>query len=305
MNNNIFQKVNEYGITALLIKKLSQQTDSANAIGKLVTSSAHRAIKSSIIKNLGLSKSRFDSYDVRPANTGIPNKVWVCWWTGERPLPPVCKLCIASMHKHFGSNSVTLITKDNVGSFIDINPDILRRLDENSITIQTFSDLLRAKLLYQHGGFWLDATIFVTNKPKTEQNQHFFSIKRTGNSQFVSNRNWAAFALGSSQKNPLFKFLGDMLEQHFFQNSTLIDYFLVDYLIAIAYENILMASEQIENLPINSSDCYRLLSSLNDPFEPLNYDQICRADGLHKLNWKVTAPKGTQCTYHKLAKLVE
>ncbi|GBL04850.1 capsular polysaccharide synthesis protein [Glaciecola sp. KUL10] len=305
MNNEILQKINEYGISALLIKKLSQQINSSSTLGKRITLKSQQMTKSAIVKNLGLNKQRFSTYNLLTASKGIPNKVWVCWWTGEHTLPPICKLCIASMNKQFGSANVTLITKENVGKYVDIDSNILKRLETNSITIQTFSDLLRAKLLYQHGGFWLDATIFVTEKPSADENQDFFSIKRAGASQYVSNKNWTAFALGSSSKNPVFKFLSDMFEQHFAQNSTLLDYFLVDYLIAIAYENIEVAAEQIDSLPINSLDCYQLLSNLNQPFDSEKYNNICHFDSLHKLNWKSNPPKNIQSTYHKLAELVE
>ena len=48
--------------------------------------------------------------------------------------------------------------------YISFSDVIVQRFNEGKITLTHLSDILRAKLLYQYGGLWLDATYFISDE---------------------------------------------------------------------------------------------------------------------------------------------
>lgn len=124
--------------------------------------------------------------------------VWTMWWQGEEQMPPIVKACIRSMHRHVSKNvKIVLLTKDNYSDYVKIPSYILDKVEKKLITLTHLSDIIRMALLAEHGGMWLDSTLYVTKDiPDDMVTRGFFSTSAAYQSVHVSKCMWSSFAIG-------------------------------------------------------------------------------------------------------------
>lgn len=248
--------------------------------------------------------------------TDIPQNwlypIWVCWWQGEENMPELVKCCYRSLCENANGHPVNLVTKDNYKSYVAIPDYILEKLDKGMITLTHFSDILRVSLLYEHGGMWVDATILIT-KPLPEYLDYaFYSIKHTAfytvvptnKGQHISGYRWVAFFLYSAKNNLLIGFMKDFFFAYWREEEKLIEYLLIDYVIALAYDLIPAATKMIDSIPYNNlrHNDLRYLLKRNSPYDPALFEEICSETYLHKLTWKkqfLEYTKKGEPTYYK------
>ena len=80
------------------------------------------------------------------------------WLQGIKSAPWVVEQCLKSWQKHNPEWEVVVIDNNNLKEYIDL-PSIVKS-NINNITNPTLSDLLRINLLKNHGGVWVDATLY-------------------------------------------------------------------------------------------------------------------------------------------------
>ncbi len=103
-------------------------------------------------------------------------RVWVMWWQGKEQMPPIVKACHESLLRHARGLEVVLITRDNVSDYVKLPEKIRRKLDEGRILLPALSDYVRASLLSNYGGIWVDSTMFfVRDIPNAAINNVFFT----------------------------------------------------------------------------------------------------------------------------------
>lgn len=195
-------------------------------------------------------------------------KVWCFWWQGYESAPELVKKTIDSIHKHSGPYEFVLITKDNYKKYSNIDPIILKKFQEGKFSITHFSDILRFNLLAKNGGFWIDSTVLLMSD-LTEQMliANFVSPKLKVDEfhSWVSAGKWTGFAMGGFKGYGLFEFVNQFFIDYWKQHDYLVEYFLIDYAIAIYFFN----SKQFQDC-INSADekeLYFLLNHCNDKFD--------------------------------------
>lgn len=79
--------------------------------------------------------------------------IWIYWAQGLDNAPDIVQYCIRSWQRHNPSWQVILLDDGIIHDFVDMSdlePDINRT---------AYSDILRCRLLRQHGGVWTDATV--------------------------------------------------------------------------------------------------------------------------------------------------
>lgn len=84
----------------------------------------------------------------------IPKTIWIFWDSGEEGAPDVVRICIASWRLR--NPAWTLRVLDMAASSQAASMPPL----PTNVPIQTYADLLRCRLLNEHGGVWADATSF-------------------------------------------------------------------------------------------------------------------------------------------------
>ena len=190
--------------------------------------------------------------------------IFVFWWQGENDLPPIVKSCIDSIKRNSKKHEVVFISKNNYKKYVEIPQYIIRKFECGKITITHFSDILRVSLLYEYGGFWMDATLYLTHKLSDEIEMYsFYTIKHNLYSNYhVCKGLWSGNFLASSKNNNYIRFIRDALYLYWKKENLLIGYLLIDCCMAIGYENNIFMKELVDRVPINNSNTFDIDKAL-------------------------------------------
>jgi len=250
----------------------------------------------------GFSKKNSDYIStIEPQST-----IWVCWWDGCESMPPLVKACYASIKQHAGTHPVQLITKHNFKDYISIPEYILEKVDAGIMTVTHFSNIVRANLLYEHGGIWMDATILVTQDIRLED-MSFYTLKapapksssvtlarfaglsnhaaRILDSTNPQTSRWSGFLLAGTKHSIVFEYMREVLYAYWKDHDNQIDYVLYDYTIALGYEYIPIFKELVDNVPCSDVEKFALEKNLNKEYSEEKFSQY-RLTPFHKLTWK-------------------
>jgi hypothetical protein len=156
-----------------------------------------------------------------------------------------------------------------------------------------FSDILRMALLSEHGGIWLDATMLVTGTIH-QKNMPFFTIKREYGGESVSRQRWTGFCIGGQRNTIVFEFVKFLFFEFWKKYNSLIDYFLIDYAIAVAYDCISSIKKTIDEVPLNNRHLYTMQNNLGHAFDPEIGALITGDTIFNKLTWKEQYPTHTE-----------
>jgi len=236
---------------------------------------------------------------------GPNSTIWVCWWDGDDAMPPLVKACYDSILRHAGRHPVQLISKYNFRDFIYIPEYILEKVDAKIMTVTHFSNIVRANLLYEYGGIWMDVTIWVTQNISLE-NLPFYTLKAPAKSasvtlarfaglsnpsaQISANTNpqtsrWSGFLLAGTKHSIVFEYMREILYAYWKNHDDQIDYVLYDYTIALGYEYIPMMKKLIDSVPCSGMEKIVMERNLNGAFCEEQFSKY-RATPFHKLTWK-------------------
>lgn len=231
------------------------------------------------------------------------NIIWMCWWQEIENAPCIVKLCFEKVKKFAGNKKIILITKKNYRQYVDIPSYIIEKLEKGILSITHFSDILRASLLSKYGGIWMDATCLLTDNIFEDINSKFYSVKLPHNENeiCISDGKWCIFFISGTKNNILFNFLKDFLNIYWKNENSIIDYFLADYIISIAYDNIIGVRQMIDEVPENNRLIHKLKEMLNEEFNEHEYEELLKSNKIHKLAHErkyITAlPNGEETFY--------
>ncbi len=184
--------------------------------------------------------------DKEPCVLSVTNdqkNIFVFWWDGFDKAPLVVKNNVLKVQKLYPDYTLFLIGKENYTSYVTLSKEIYAYIASGNISVQTLSDILRVNLLSKYGGFWMDATIRVFHQePLLTQIQDsgFYSLnvdckeKDALWAKVIPNLGYVTFYMGSAKGNPALAFVRDAFTEYYKKHDFLIDYFLIDYLLAIA-----------------------------------------------------------------------
>lgn len=225
---------------------------------------------------------------IREENVG---PIWVCWWQGEENMPAIVRSCWYNINKNIKSRPKILVTEDNYANYVEIPEIFKQRLKSNEISITHFSDILRSYLLFQKGGYWLDATIFINKPTDVIFDKHsFLTLSIPYTDKYFSKGRWSGFLLGGQVGHPLFKFMTEAYYKYWTKHRKVIDYFLMDYIINIAYNVSTFVRNDIDNKALICPNLYKLQHSLDLKFNE-NTKNLCDFSPFHKLTWKFNEQK--------------
>ena len=129
------------------------------------------------------------------------SKIWTLWWQGVEQAPEIVKVCLKSQQENMVSNGFqyTVITKDNWKQFIDLPKHIIEKVENGKITLTHFSDIIRAELLKQYGGIWIDATVFCNKKLDLKPVTELFTAKYSLTPKSMTLGRWTGFLIGDKK----------------------------------------------------------------------------------------------------------
>ena len=225
-----------------------------------------------------------------------PAPIWTMWWQGADNLPELVKMCHASINRHRGNHPFKIITCDNYQEYVNIPGYVLDKVEAGAITITHLSDIIRFALLSQYGGLWLDSTIFVADRiPEEIFTAEYFTVKwpmRPKKGNLVQGR-WTNFLHAAQKGNLLCRFIFDFFLEYWRTQNSLINYFLIDYAIQMAWDEIPRCRKLLEAVPVTNDDLYRLEKMLNAKWDPAVFEEIKKNALFSKLSWRKEGNKKT------------
>ncbi|MDR1453330.1 MAG: capsular polysaccharide synthesis protein [Candidatus Margulisbacteria bacterium] len=253
----------------------------------------HLALKKYLRQNYADVLQKFQAKN--PRRKRMPEKypVWFCWWQGEKNMPEIVRACWRALRQNANGHPARLITKDNFQKFVKIPPFILAKVRQGQISLTHFSDILRMSLLHAQGGLWLDATVLLTAPLPPLAGLELFTIRRRRKDLHVGRGQWTTYCFYMNKGNLLADFMKTLLTAYWQREAAAIDYFLFDYGIAAARDNIPVVKRMLDAVPYSNENIYALKHKLGEKYVAQTFAEICRANYLHKLTWKTEFPKRT------------
>lgn len=240
-------------------------------------------------KNLIAKYAKEDSNSLHTTTDGKP-KIWVMWWQGYDQMPAIVRSCFHSIQEHNKTGlDVVLITKDNYKKYTTVPQYIIDKVNNGIITFTHFSDIIRMTLLADHGGLWMDSTMFLTRDvTKKMVSRPFFSLKTEESPLYVSACKWTSFLMGGNTK--LFRFMKDLFFRHWQVFNSFIDYYTIDYGIRLLYDSDEHLRLLIGRGSMNANHLYWLQNHLGDVYEESKFIKLSESNTFNKLTWKVPYP---------------
>ena len=191
-------------------------------------------------------------------STKFPKIIWVLWQQGEAQMPETVRASMKTI-KDFAKRSgceFHFLTDENLYSYISIPKDIIEKNKNKQLSSAAFADIVRASLLFEHGGIWMDATLFVSPYATLEMFEgDFFSlnhppvhpekIERT-----ISDFKWAGYCLAGKKGKSYFKHIRDIFIYFVRKCPIFIDYLMMDYFILSEYELNDEFKNLVDELPV-------------------------------------------------------
>ncbi|MBO9490488.1 capsular polysaccharide synthesis protein [Endozoicomonas sp. G2_1] len=237
-------------------------------------------------KEIRKFKSKVNSNSTPYKDQKVP--IWVCWWQGEENMPEVVKLCFESLKKNTPDIAqINLITLENYKKYIDIPDHILQKFKDNKISYTFLSDVLRFQLLHQHGGLWIDSTVYVASPiEKSVLKSEYFTHRRVGHSNSISEANYSSFLVGGYKGHNIFAFMNEVFSEHLKKYDKIPDYWYVDYAMRMAFDDIPALSKAIRAVPYNNPNIWLLNEQLNQPFDDKLTKKLFTTTSFFKLTYK-------------------
>lgn len=253
----------------------------------------------------------FDSYDfsapIPESDAALRDKVWVCWWQGLNDAPEIVQVCVNSIRQAAGDHDVIVLDESNYRDYADMPDWLVDKFKNGTISRTQFSDCLRFTLLAQHGGIWLDATVFCSAPlPSHAFERELFTISRPDcDHMSPAVGRFSDFCLGCNDIGRReFASIRDACYLYWRTNSMLIDYLTNDYLIVLLQrldsEHVGRVFAAVEPSNPHMAD---LLIHLNDSYDPGLWEEIKSDTSIFKLSWKlpvVRKANGRETFYGRL-----
>lgn len=225
----------------------------------------------------------------------LKNYVWICWWQGYEAMPDFCKMCYKQLKSVLNNDyNLILIDKNNYKEYASIPDYIIEKVNSNKIPFTQLSDILRQSLLLENGGTWIDASIWCTDKINKylDNKNDFWSVKlktiddETVWGQLISECKWSSFLLNGNVGCPIFDFVFTGMCKYFNNHDFLIDYFLQNLLIKIAYDNIPIIKTMIDDVPESNECIYELYKVMDTAYDQSKWEKLTSNTAFFKLTQK-------------------
>lgn len=244
----------------------------------------HQQIRKQLAPIFDEAYETFTRYDSHKEN----DTVWIFWWQGEDSMPKVVQKCYRSIQQNRGKKNIVLITQDNIKQYTDIPKLIYDKLDKGVITYTHFSDIVRANLIKNNGGLWMDATLYVTSSlDNIDLKKLFYCSGYPADTFNVSFGRWTGFFMGGPSGMDLFSFMDRLYEVYWRDHEKLLDYFLIDYGLDYAWKKDLSSFKSLEeSYKQNNPHLFDLQGMLNQPYDDKEWERITSNTNVFKLSYK-------------------
>lgn len=221
--------------------------------------------------------------------TGKPI-AWLLWLQGEDNAPEIVRLCIDSARRHLRSFEVRVLDESNFRDFVSLPPRIEELAKTGAMSLTHLSDIIRFALLRDHGGLWVDATLFFLREPSFLERYPEVVTRRStpvSHPENVANGRWTIYVLGGSADLPLWGSVLDMLLDYWRSHDFVLDYHLTDYILDAQFAED-ARFQQVMLIDPSNPFIHEFKSRWQLPPEPGDLEMMSQTGNeVFKLSWKV------------------
>ena len=239
--------------------------------------------------------------NMKIGETSIEKNIFIFWWDGFDNAPYIVKKCRESVYKYYSDFNIIDIDKNNYNKYTELDKKIIEGFENNKISIQTFSDILRFNLLKCNGGMWIDATILFFNRVDLTaalEFQSFNSLEFSSSHTFFKYKekqcSWSGYFI-ASVKNGEFVTLVDFIFQNYYLDyKEYTTYFFIDIVLMLCKLNEIEEGVLDKTLKIDH-DMFLLAKVRNREYDELLMREIKKIP--QKLSWKISEKKLGENTF--------
>lgn len=216
--------------------------------------------------------------------------IWMCWLQGIETAPELVRACAASVQKHLEplGYKVVFLNEKNLHEYVTMPDYIEEKKKKDLISGAHYADLIRLNVLLEHGGTWIDSTVFCSssNVPayQLESPLFVYQILKPGlDGHSLPMSNWFITA---NAGHPILKLTRDLLYDYWKNNDKLVDYFIFHYYFEIACQAFPELSATM--VPCSSETPHILLLHLFEQSSEKWMDAVLSQSCFHKLTYKFT-----------------
>ena len=236
-----------------------------------------------------LSRYKQEQATVNGTVSEMPATIWTLWWQESDDLPEIVRICRTSVNRHRGNHPFRILTRENYQEYVTLPDYIMDKFRSGEITITYLSDIIRFALLSQYGGLWVDSAIFVADRiPEEVFTAEYFTVRRPLASKHgnVSQNRWTSFLQAAQKGNILCRFVFDFLTEYWRTQKYIVNNFLLDYIIALAYDEIPRCRKLLDAVPVVDDNVYRLEHMLNAKWDQAVFEEMKAGALFSKLAWR-------------------
>lgn len=231
---------------------------------------------------------------------GKSNKVWICWFQGMDSAPELVKKCYQSVKENIPDKDIIVLTTDNLSDYVKFPDFIMDKWKSGVITHTHMTDLLRLELLIQHGGMWLDATVFCSGNdiPDYYFDTDLFFYQclkpgRDGHVNYIS-----SWLMSAKTNNKILMATRHLCYEYWKENNKMIDYFLLHDFLSMVLDYYPEDWKQI--VPRDNATPHIILLRLFDQYDEGIWNAVKAQTCFHKLTYKFDEKQEqVEGTYYK------
>ena len=229
--------------------------------------------------------------------TEFPKIIWTMWQQGEAQMPETVQASMKTIKDFAKRNDCEfyLLTDENLADFINIPIDITEKYKKKELSAAHYSDIIRFSLLYQYGGIWMDATLFVSPYATLEMFEgDFFTLNHPPlqpekMERTVGDFKWAGFFLAGKKGKPYFKHIRDLYLYYVRKYPVFIHYLMMDYFILSEYQCNPYFENLVDRLPslAPAERVWFLRDHAHDLFEEKEWEEVLKTTPILKTTYKI------------------
>ena len=258
-------------------RHLSQMLGCRGYFWRLIYSHLQKKYGAFIKENVSVNLRNYDEWKKR----STPNIIWWMWLQGEDNAPDICKACLRSLRRWHSDKKIITLNEDNIHEYITLPDYINDKYKKGIISPAHYSDLIRLQLLIEHGGTWIDATLFCTGR-KFEYIMHlpFFLFRRTINGGITN-----AFIV-SAPDNPILITLRDVLFRYWKDYNYCIEYFCFHMFFDMVSKEY---PDMWSNIPfVKNINLYAMFNARYDDYTEEKMKRFREIIDFHKFTYKIS-----------------
>jgi len=221
-----------------------------------------------------------------PVKNDKNEKIYSIWFQGEENAPELVKACFRSVRRNCSQEHLVLNDK-TIFDYIELPDVIVDKYRKGNIAKAHFADISRVELLHNYGGFWMDATDFVSSPIPDNIIKEDFFMYMAGNAgspySFVQN-----CFIRSRKGSYLLEAWRAMILEYWKNEPREMDYFMHQLLFKSLVLNDKRAKKFFEKMPhIDQDPTHALWWAYNNKkFDKKIFDDITSKVFFQKLTYR-------------------